>query len=559
MKMLLDLELRQFVNYMKLTLRSPKRLIPALLMLAYILWFFQMGMLGSREFRELPRGVPAAGLAVPDFVWPLVWAGVFGLLTLVLVYRLLRAFSQSLIVFGLAEIDFLFPVPISCRLIMLFKLLKLYVTVAAFATFFLIFYWLMFGAFAGSSGGGPSLLAAWAAVTLYAVLVINVCTTVNLVATFRAGGRWWLAWAVRLAAVAIVIFSVVGVLVGYQRSGDIAASLTHTLRHPVLTTLVLPVKWTTDLVTSPFAGWKPGFGYEFAALFALAGASLALTLSRKENPYEPSLNISVRHAMYRLAFCTWDFSKLRAEAWKNRRKAGGVRTWISPFGRGAVAVFWKNSNISVRTSGTVIVLILLLAVLLLIGLRVAFTHTAIPPREAGIIAALALLYVMWLFLLFSLRSLRLDVKQANILKPMPIRAWKLMLAETLSGTTPYSLFVWLAVALVGATFGLSGSPLVPAAFVLPLLAHACISLQLAVGIIYRDVGDKAQQLIAGALGMSAALLAIGLPLAVAIILHALGLGFVLPAIAASCIAIAISAAGIALGAEVYKRHDPTDE
>ncbi len=126
MKPLLYLEYRQLVNAIKNTLRSPKRLIPALVIGAWVIsWFLQSVLIFSGNG-------PRAGLVprlwhVSEIPTDLIRVMVFLCVSVGSVLVIYIAFNSGMMVFSLAQVDFMFPTPISRKKVLLYKLVNDYV------------------------------------------------------------------------------------------------------------------------------------------------------------------------------------------------------------------------------------------------------------------------------------------------------------------------------------------------------------------------------------------------------------------------------------------------
>jgi len=132
LRTLLYLSHRELINYLKLSLRTPKRLIPLLLFLLYLLMVLSMVMV-SHQHTSGAMQMLLGGYAQSD-----VWSAVFVVFSLALVYFVYKSFSDSLLVFSLSEIDFLFSTPVDRRTIVLSKLLKLYAKIGLFVLFYML-------------------------------------------------------------------------------------------------------------------------------------------------------------------------------------------------------------------------------------------------------------------------------------------------------------------------------------------------------------------------------------------------------------------------------------
>lgn len=553
MKPILYLEIRQLVNAVKLTFRSPKRLIPVIV---FGLWFFFVFLSNSFSrggVRHVPMGL------IPEMWVERLWSSVFALGVLITIWLLQRAFSESLIVFGMPEVDLVFPTPIGRRVVISLKLLKMYVRLGLYLAFIIYFISGPMQLLSTRGTGGPSMAVGWLGALLYGISLLNVCTIINLIVSRREEGKWWLAYVIRGVAYGLILVAVAAAAAAYLRTGDIAGSLALAVSQPVFIALMLPVRWAADLLVSPFIGWQSVFGVELAGLCLLAAASYALVLLRNENPYEPSLSISARSSAARAAFRSGDWTKARAEFWKSKQKASRPKFAIPPFGRGAVAIVWKNLNVVARSSGAQTRFAIALIVVAIIMSR-AVLGQKVTPREVELVVVFGLLYVMWLFSAFMMQQFRADLKQVNILKPMPIQGWKLILAEISHGVILVSLGSWLVIALVAIVYGMTQRSLLPlAAISFPFVALSVVSSQAAVTVLYPSWEDASQRFLGSLLGMLAAGLAIGPPVALGAILWSLRAGTILTALPVTLSALGISIGGIALGSYAYKRHDPTSE
>ncbi len=456
----------------------------------------------------------------------------------------------------MADIDFLFPTPVRRQAIMALKLLRLYAKCGAYVLFMVLLFTAQFWMIARLQT--RLVFASALAVILYAIFLINIRTVINLVATFRPGGKWWLAWFVRGATYFLIAFAAWRMLSGYSETGDAAQSVILAFRHPVLLVLMLPAKWTADLALGALAGWQVGFSSELAALGVLAAGSFALVLQRKENLYEPSLAVSARSAAVRDAFRSGGWGRVQQILWKQRQRLASVQAGIRPFGRGAVALIWKNLNIAVRTSRRVLVAIPVVMAAALVAVRLFAPQ--VTGREVEGFTAAGLAYVLFIFSTMMLQSFRADMKQANILRPMPISAWQLVGAEMVHGALLTALLAWTAVALVAASYGLQPrSFLLTLALAMPFVAYGSLCWQAVAAIIYPNWEDPTQQYIGLMLSGLGIMLGLGPPAVIGVLGWYLKLGVVPTALAMAFVSAGISVVGVALSGYLYKLHDPTDE
>ena len=550
MKPLIYLELRQLVNSIKNTVRSPKRLIPMVLIAAWIgTWLVQSLLLLVGEAGR-PTGPRLEVLAqVPIETVELV---VFIFLSVGSALVVYGAFSSGLMVFSIAQIDFLFPTPISRRKVLCVKLVKDYLKYGLWIVFFFLF--------VGSpvcSGLGVSMmpdgLASIAAVLALVLTVLNLAHTINIVFTF---GYERLRQAGALIKAAIVLVPVSGAAWGlyhYLRFGGGFASVVSAVESPVTGAVFAPARWAGRLFLAPLTGITPEQWGQFGLLWLMAVGSFVLLLSRKENVYEPALGVSVRFAQRRAAMRSRDFTDFRVTALREKgtRRASGVR--IPPFGRGATAFLWKNLVLRYRLYRGQLALMVVIPLVIVVALNRAM------PAEIKQNAPIVLAYIVWALSLAAQAEIRADLKYADIVKPMPIRAWKLILAQVGSsalyltgGVALFSGYLWLAVP------DARGEMLVVGALGTPFLGLANLAAVTIPSLLYPDTRDPTQNYLCGLFSFLLTLVASGPTVVAAVVMLVVLKTSAYAVLAAACVInILIAVAAIAAGGAVFRRFDPT--
>lgn len=549
MSSLLYIEYRQFVNLMRLTLRTPKRLIPVIL---FCLWLLPtVGM-------SLLRGDPGSSPVMLGLNLRLdaIHVGLYLVFALAGLYLIQRSFSESLIAFSMPEIDMVVTTPIPRWQFMALKLAKIYIKTGAAYAFLMLFLTPTI-VMAIGRWSVRSTPIAWAAVVLYGVLLINVCTIINLTVQYASSGSGLrIRTLIRVAAYGLLFFAALTVGIGYLRTGHAVEAIAALLRNPLFVALMLPAAWASNLAMVPAVGWVPRLGLHLASLGVLAGVSYVLVLRRRENPYEPSLQMSMRLAVMRLARRSGGLGVLPAETWK-RRSGSLRRMYVRPFGRGASAVFWKNLIVGLRLWRNSIIAMGIVTGVGMFVLRVLADSGTFRLSPGMILGGM--LYLVWIETTVMLNVLRRDLQQADIMKPMPIPAWRLMLAQTGHVGLLNMGLVWL-IAGSAMVFGVvPAQPMfVYAALALPFVAYASICAQLIAVVLYPNIQDLSQQYIGGLLSMLLSGVAMGPPAVIGLLFWYLKLPLAIGAALAVFVSLAISGAGVAAGAVVYRRRDPID-
>lgn len=545
------LQYRQLVNLAKITLRTPKRLVPVVLAVVYVLFLTvgQAALMGHRTHHLMPLVLTPSIDAIQS--------GLVFLAIMMTLSAIHHAFSESLVIFSPAEIDVLIAMPIRRRVIMAIKLGGVYAKLGVLTAFIglITISQIMMGIGMPSPALAP---VGWLAVLLYAATVINISTVINLIVACSNVGKWWQKTLVQALIVGVLLLAGVTVYSELMRTGSIVAAIGALMRQPILIRLAAPAVWTMGLAVSMFRGWRPEFAWQLCVLAALAIGTMMMVLARRENPYEPSLAVSARRALIKSAMKSGGMGAVRAELMRTR-KTGSSPTLVPPFGRGATAILWKNLLVTMRNSraGIIVAAILLpsVAVILRVTVRDKGVFDLAPEVMSGVV-----LYMSWTMSMVVQQSLRAELKQVNILKPMPISPWTLMVAETAGAGLIVLGFVWLlfgsAIFILGAK---ASSLMIISALSLPFVAYASICSQTIPAILYPNWHDMSQQWIANLLSMGLSALSVGPPIAIGAIMWLTQVPAVIAAPVVAATAIALALGGITLGAAIYRRHDPTDE
>jgi hypothetical protein len=222
-------------------------------------------------------------------------------------------------------------------------------------------------------------------------------------------------------------------------------------------------------------------------------------------------------------------------------------------------VVWKSALTALRTSANKAAFLLILIPIAMIVVR-AFLASEIRPRTVVLAIILGLFYAVWFITTFSVHSLRSTLKQTDILKPMPIAAWKLILAETIPMAVFAALVVWVTTCSAALVFRLPPrNPLLLAGLGLPFAAYASICSQALIAVVYPNWEDFSQQWIGGTLAAMLSVISMGPPIAAGAILWGLGVHEVLAAGIVAAVSLALAAGGIMVAAVAYARRDPTSE
>jgi ABC-2 type transport system permease protein len=418
-------------------LKQPKYLAGALVGAVYIYLTFLRRFLGAHTALGPGRPGPAipaeiAGL-LPDI------GGLILLTVLIVNWAIPRTASLA---FSEAEIAFLFPAPVTRRMLVHYRLLGSQLGVVTTALIFTV----VFGRGSGLAGNLWFHAIGWwlilATVNLHFMGTSFVYSRLlNRSLTSRAG---------RVAAIAIVWLTFcVPILWVWSRASrpqpadlasahEFAAYLAAQLR-------IAPVPW---LLAVPKLVVAPYFASTGAAFALALGPVLAILAAH----YFWVLNIEVSFEEASIARAEKRAKKVRAVQqgdWRGQavaRKAQAPPFDLRRMGRPEVAFLWKNllaTNVIFRPRAA--------AVILAVALGGSEWLVRIPGMEgprilAATVCGLLLGFTLLLGPMFARQDLRTDLANADLLKAYPLRGWQVVLGELLTPLWILSGLVWLSVA-----------------------------------------------------------------------------------------------------------------
>jgi len=560
LKPLLYLELRQFLNALKNTTRSPRRLVLALIIGAcFFSWFLNTALLVTGA-----SPVERSGFSnVLERHAELFRVGAFLLLCFGSAAVIYQAFSSGSLVFTMAHIDFLFPTPIPRRSVLLVKLLKDYLRYGFWIAFLVTCLGMPTSAAAKQSFFPYGLLSI-AALTAYMIFIVNLAHTINIVFTFgyekvKQAGRI-IKPVLILAAVSALVL---GVFQYIQSGGDCYLSIHRATTAPVVKVIFTPADWCASLAVAPLIPPADTDLMHLALLWALAAAAFAMLMSRRENIYEPSLGITAKVTRMRQAMRAGDATAIRVEMMSDKgRKSAGMLV-IPPFGRGAVALLWKGLLTRYRMSAGQLAAMLVLPALLcyLLG-------NFDPISDILKYLPVILVYLSFVFSITVQPQVRSELKYANILKAMPIAPWKVMLVQSISGTGYLSLGILTFAAAMWLFMPAARNDVLRACVIVsPFLGFSCISAAVIPALTYPDTRDTTQNFFCNLVGFALIIVAAVPSIVLGTLLvwltytpsqasPIIPLWITVPLCAVNLL---IGAAGVSISGAVFRKFDPTSE
>jgi len=350
-----------------------------------------------------------------------------------------------------AEIQFLFCGPFTRRQLLTYKLLTQLLMTLPFSLFMSV----VFRDIAGS----------YISAAIGAVLIFSFLQLFGLAVNFTASNFSALAYT-RFRR--IVLYGILGALVVlgvfvYQRyftGGDVMQTLKAIEAQPVIHTLLSPLRWYSQVVTARSFGefWPPALG----ALAINAGLlALVYVLDAK---FLESVSTASEKTYARI-----ERMRRGGSPFHHAAQSRTIRRQVPSFGYwgGIGPIFWRQF-VTAQRSQKAFILMTVVMLFSSIGPIIALVSRkkvdeGVPWGMAGTMLMMSLFVHQ--FLAFDFRS---DIDRMEVLKTLPLPAWRIAVGQLL---TPVMLISLVQITIVAVLFALLGTigPLliIVAAFAIP--------------------------------------------------------------------------------------------
>jgi ABC-2 type transport system permease protein len=437
---------RSFVNRMRARLKrlkQPKYLIGALFGLFYLSWYF-LNFLFLRGRRWGP-----SQFTLDEALVPLIGVSI---LFLLVASAWIFPRARTALIFTEAEIAFLFPAPVSRRMLIHFKLLRSQIAIL----FTVLLLTLVTGRFLVDSQAWMRILGWWVILSALSLHFLGA-SLVRTLLLDRGISNWTRRILVLLLLAALIVVTALWgqrtlPAPGFENAADWKEWRdygTELLATPPLSYLLYPFR----VMLGPYVASTPG---EFARAMGPALVLLALHylwVIRSNVAFEEaSLEISRRFAE-RMA------AARQGKVLETKPKKGQRTPFrLSPLGLAPVAFLWKNLIHAQAAFRARTVLFFILP----FGFVAGFMAQS-GPRGGTLLSATSV--VLGMFFLWSLllgpQLVRCDFRQdlgaMDVLKLYPLRGWQVVAGEILAPTVILSAVQWLLLILIAVVTAMAGA------------------------------------------------------------------------------------------------------
>jgi hypothetical protein len=439
-------------------LKQPKYLFGALAGAAYF-WFLVLGHIGgsSRSAHRAAMAqaaqdaLPATLGGASPLIGSLAALAFFGFVLL----TWLVPTQKPGLGFSEAETAFLFPAPISRRMLINFKLLS-----SQFAILFTsLFFALLSNRWSTTGGNALTHSLGWWAI-LSTLNLHSTAAALTLIRLIEGGMSTARRRTIVLAGVGLAIAATVAWVwrdLAAPTAEDVSGvgPLTHYLLTILNGGALRWLLWPFRLVLAPFfATDTPEFLLTFGPALLVIAAHYAWVMRMEEVSFEEAALTAAEKRTALIAQARAGTYRLGGAKAKARR--GPFR--LADTGWPEFAFLWKNL-LSTRPYFNLRTLAVL-AVIILAGSRWMQSNSEVAQGLRIVVPIISLMvgvYVMLLGPHLARQDLRSDLICADILKTYPIRGWRLVLGELLTPVAILTGLVWLALLAATLAFTPTGS------------------------------------------------------------------------------------------------------
>ncbi|HWD41280.1 MAG TPA: putative ABC exporter domain-containing protein, partial [Fimbriimonas sp.] len=390
-----------------------------------------------------------------------------------------QGFGDGLLAFAPSDVDYVFPSPISRRIVLLYRVPRLIFNAFFLAAIPLMLYFsfsrvLLIQSNMREFSRGPSTLA----IVLCTGFYLNVALLVAVRVVDRTN------WRRCLLAAAVLMGAVLGLTyLARGLDGFVGLALSAPLE-----TAFLPVTLTMHVLRSQLTGVSSGHaGAYLAALYAV---SFVLVFLTDTNFYEQSIVSSERFAALRAAAKGGVASVMAARATMRRQRSFRGYS-LPPFGQGAGALLWAHLcaawkrpffNFGFAFLGSIVAG--------LIGVGAGRDQPAV---GYGVLYFLAF-YASIGYLTSARTAAESAIRRRDLISPLPLPAWQVV-AANLSVPTITALLFGLGAGITCVLLHFSHPGYVAFALIVifPIRVLSRMLVQYVTLLAYPDLSDRIQQ------------------------------------------------------------------
>lgn len=559
MRPLLFLTGRSIVNGVRRAFTSPKRLITMVAVLAYYFFFFIRPDASSRKSPPIPDDFK---LTVPPMaVMDAVAFAAFGVMSLVMLLGMLGHRSG----FRPADVDVLFPTPVSPRLVLGFRVVREYLVTLLTPFILLLFGW------RGASEGIESLRK-----VMPDAGALGLAARVGMISWFLMA----LFWVATSYAVSLWVNSsedrdgkrrrnlgfglgAVGLLLAGEIAFNVSRlegteGLVGLANGPILRTVLFSATLSAETVTAALQGNVLALFGLFALQTALIAGAWSLAFRQAGELYDQAAarGFDTARQLQRQG----DLSGVREEIARSGKLKAGRQTWIHRLRlRGARALLWKEWFLQTRGSTSMLVLFLVLT-LFLNGMPGFLPEGRRSGADGpGILFLIMQMSTLFMVTMTSAQSGVIDLlRHVDLQKPLPFQHATNVLYEVIAKSLFGILFAWMGSFLFLALKPMLWKTVLAALIWSPATSLMVSSIVYLFSLLFPDIEDPTQRGFRQLMVFVGIIVGFAPSLGVFILLSFLKTGMVVAAIPAALLALGVTVAATILSGGLYRSFNPSE-
>ncbi len=561
MRALFFLFSRTLANGVRRALTSPQRLIGLIIFVAYNLWWLPRIVFRSSSMSSLPANLPK--VAMPPV--HVIDSFVFALFAIVTIFLMLNVFGYKG-GFKPADVDVLFPTPVSPKVVLIFRLVRDYLLTLIVPLFFLVIFWkpanVGFGVLFSNLKDPNAAPIALRSATLAYFLV-----TIAWVAISYAAGIFFnrpeerVEKLKRIAGWCLffLVAGVTGVFAWQLRQTHDFEGAVTLLHSPFLRSFFFLAWAASAMTTSPLSGDWVAYGMGVGGLLAATGIGLGAALWLSPYLYEQAAQRAGTDAVRLKLRRGGDvYGLLGQQAAGGKMKVRRLGILDRARVRGPAAIVWLGATLTLRTMLSSLALFAVLSV----GISVAIA--SIPPSERAHNAPGILLLVIQSTLCFAAVASAAQpgfmetLRRVDLLKPLPFSSMQISIAEVLGKATP-AIAAFLLGLLVAAIMRAALLPFALAGMILlPSFAFATSALFFLLVVLLPDLEDPTQRGFRGLVTMLGLVVFVGPPIGLFALLTALHVAPILAAVPSSLLMILLGIGALHFASRLFASFNPSE-
>ncbi len=466
----------KFKNSIRTLFSDPRKLVPLVILLCFAGLY--MGLIAFGLNHASSTEAPGKGVLDPQ-----IFAAIaFLLLVLVSAAAIDTGLGDSLLAFGMSDVDYVFPSPISRRVVLAYKLPSLTLYSASNGIFVLIMISILrLATRSPIKLGVNDHQPGWVSV-LGLFLCIGTFMNLAMYISVRVPDRK----NYHRVLTTLILLSLVGIGAVALRGG--VEGVIAVANSSILRTLFEPANLAATILQH-----SQPFGPPLAYLALFYSASLIPMFATNANFYEQSIVSTERMGALRKAAKGGYASLLAANAAKYKHKSTKEYT-LRPFGTGSTALFWAHLCAAAKKPmsnffGPA-----------LIGLgagTIVAVNLGSVPEAAYIVLPIIILYSAMLFLATAKTASENSIRRRELMSPLPIKAWHGVAANLGVPWIAVVLFCLGIVTPLAIAHNANWPIMVWAVLInFPIIVASRMVLQYITVLGYPDLADKVQQFLA---------------------------------------------------------------